>query len=173
MRSHVAGVLLSLACFGSLVGPAYGSAPSIVRVTPRGLQAGAATTLIVEGDALPSDPQLLVKDLPVTKLAVKPGATAKRVELEVTLDPSAVPGIYNVRLAGPEGVSNGEAIGVGNLLELPFGDRIASLPAALTGSIAGSTVMATSFTGPPRRSYRGRCGQSALRFFTTAGRAYL
>lgn len=121
--------------------------PTITRITPCGLQAGASTTLIIDGDGLLPDPQLLLAGVPLGKQTLKPGANAKRVELEVSVESSAALGIALLRLAGPGGVSNAQPVVISNIPELPFGPRIAALPVALSGNLAGSAVMSAAFAG--------------------------
>src|SRR5688572_14226414 len=72
------------------------AAPTINNVSPRGLQLGAKTTLVIDGAEL--GPNMRLLGVPVAEQTVKPGATAERVEVEVTLQPTAPPGMYALRV---------------------------------------------------------------------------
>ena len=60
------------------------AAPAIGRLSINGLQSGGKTIVAVEGSELSADTQLVVAAPGVTH-AVRPGATAQRVEYEVTV----------------------------------------------------------------------------------------
>ncbi|MEX0713533.1 MAG: PPC domain-containing protein [Pirellulales bacterium] len=125
--------------------------PTISNLSLRGLQAGGTTTLVVEGSDLLPEPRLVLP-VPVAQQTVKEGATANRLEIEVTLDAGVMPGIHQLRLATAGGISDAVGIAVDHLPELPFAPEIASLPVALTGRLEGSTVLRTSFTGTKGQS---------------------
>src|SRR5919197_903089 len=85
--------------------PAAGAAaPQVQNVSPPGLQAGATTTLTIDGSDLLPAPRVLL-GMPVAAQAVRPGATANRVQIDVTLAGDAPPGIHPLRLAHARGVS--------------------------------------------------------------------
>jgi hypothetical protein len=134
--------LLILLAFGGL---AAAAPPTINSLSSRGLSAGTSTLVISGSDLLP-EPRLV---LPVAIAAqqVKEGATANQVQIELTLDAAVPPGIYPLRVATAQGISAAVAVGVDALPELPFSPDVAGLPVALTGSLQGSTVLKTSFTG--------------------------
>src|SRR5919197_363107 len=79
--------------------------------------------------------------------AVKPGATANRAQIDVTLAGDAPPGIHLLRVANAKGVSNAAAVGVDGLPQLPLAAQLSRLPAALYGTLAGSASVQTSFAG--------------------------
>src|SRR5688500_7774398 len=87
------------------------AAPQINNVSLRGLTIGQPTTIVIDGADLLPNPQL-VFPLKLAAQKVKPGATPARVEIEVTLDARATPGIYWLRLGSGRGISNPVAIGV-------------------------------------------------------------
>ena len=122
------------------------AAPTISNLSVRGLQSGAVTTLVVEGAELLPDPKLVL-GVPLASQSAKPGATAQRVEFELTLDPAAATGIHQLRLATPGGISNAVPIAVDTLPQAAFAAEIKSLPVALTGSLGGNQVQRTSFNG--------------------------
>jgi hypothetical protein len=115
----------------------------INNITPRGLQLGGTTTLVIDGADLLPEPKLI---LPIgVGQTIKPGATANRVEIEVTLDAAGQPGIVPLRVASGKGVSNQVAIGVDHLPQLPFAAEIAG-PAALHGNLGAGQILRTAFT---------------------------
>lgn len=137
--------VLAVLCLAAIASSAA-AAPAIKSVSPRGLQTGATTTLMIDGADLLPDPRVLLS-LPIAQQRVKAGATANHAEIEVTLDAAATPGIYQLRVVSAQGVSNAASLGVDHLPELAFEPQIASLPAALNGKISGDTILRTSFPG--------------------------
>ena len=85
--------------------------------------------------------------MPIAKQVVRSGATANQVQFDVTLAANVPPGIYQVRVTTPQGVSEPAAVGIDHLEELPLTADIARLPVALNGVLQGSTVLRTSFQG--------------------------
>lgn len=122
------------------------AAPAISKLSQRGLQTEATTTLVIEGTELLPEPHVLLA-VPIAQQVVKPGATANQVQIDVTLDASVPPGIYELRLVTAGGISPAVGIGIDHLPELPLADEVANLPVALSGTVAGSEVRRTSFTG--------------------------
>jgi hypothetical protein len=125
--------------------PLFG-APTITNVSVRGLTIGQPTTIVIDGADLLPDP-LLVLPVKIASQTVKPNATANHVELDVTLDASAAPGIYLLRIASGKGISSPLAIGIDKLPQIQFAPQIATLPVAMHGSLAGPQVLKTTFTG--------------------------
>src|SRR5207248_11252993 len=124
----------------------FGAAPSIQSVSLSGLQTGGTTTLAVTGSDLLPSPRVLLP-IPVAAQAVKPGATAHRVEFDLTLARQVSPGFYLLRVANQSGVSNALVVGVDDLPQLPFAAELAKLPVALHGTLSGSATLTTSFAG--------------------------
>lgn len=120
------------------------AAPEIRTVSVRGLQIDGTTTVRVDGTGLLPNPQLVLS-VPIAKQLVKTGATATRVELDVTLAGDIDPGIYNLWLACDDGVSAPAVIAVDGLPQVPFAAEAESLPVAMHGVISGSNRMRTSF----------------------------
>jgi hypothetical protein len=69
------------------------------------------------------------------------------LEVEVTIAADAVPGLYNLRVASPNGISNPTIIGVDSLPQLPLAESVPSLPAAVTGNLTGSGLVKVAFEG--------------------------
>ena len=138
--------LAALAFFlSALVVHSASAAPTINNVSPRGLQLGAKSTLVIEGAEL--GPNTRVLGVPAAEQTVKPGSTAERVEIELALQSGAAPGMYALRVGSASGVSNAAAIGIDALPQQAFGPQIAALPIAMTGSITGNAVLNTTFAG--------------------------
>ncbi|HVA45918.1 MAG TPA: hypothetical protein VNH11_05980 [Pirellulales bacterium] len=124
---------------------AHAAAPAISSLAARGLPLGTSTVMVSGSDLLP-DPRLVLP-VPIASQKVKEGATATQVQIELVLDGSVSPGIYPLRLATSQGISSPVGVGIDALPELPFSPEIGSLPVALTGTLQGSAVLRTSFTG--------------------------
>src|SRR5262249_28271947 len=100
------------------------AAPQVTNVTPRGLQSGATTTLVIDGSELLPDARLVLP-FPVAGQTVKPGSTAARLVVEVTLADSVPVGIYSLRVTNPQGISNAVLIGVDDLPQLALNGSVA------------------------------------------------
>lgn len=135
-------VVLTLALL--FTGQTANSAPEIRVVSVRGLQIDGVTTIRVDGTDLLPNPQLALS-VPIAKQVVKPGATAARVDFEVTLGADIEPGIYNLWLASDAGVSLPEVVALDRLPQLPFAAEVESLPVALHGTVGGSARLRSSF----------------------------
>jgi hypothetical protein len=113
----------------------------------RGLQIGATTTLTIDGAELLPESRVLLP-VPIASQTLKQlGATPNRIQIEVMLSPTAAPGLYQLRIANPKGVSNPVLIGIDDLMQVPFSTQVSTLPAALHGNLEGSATLATSFSG--------------------------
>lgn len=139
------GLLAGLFVVGGAM-PAIAAAPSVRNIDVRGLQIGGTATLIIDGVDLLPNPRLLTS-APISAQSVRPNATTNRVEIDVTLDGSALPGLCNLYLAHDGGVSERIVVAVDRLPQRPFVDKIESLPMALHGTLNGSTTLTTSFPG--------------------------
>jgi hypothetical protein len=149
MPKHVcstAGMLLvALGCGPGL--PASASAaPEITNLSLRGLQSGGTTLLTIDGADLLPQPRVLLP-FAVSGHRLLEGASASRVQLAVTLPVGISPGMYSLRLANAKGVSNAVVIGVDGLPQAPMASQIATLPAALHGTLSDSATVRTTFTG--------------------------
>ncbi|HUY35317.1 MAG TPA: hypothetical protein VMV69_21410 [Pirellulales bacterium] len=120
--------------------------PTIGNLSLRGLQAGGTTTLTISGGDLLPEPRIVMA-VPIAQQVVKEPAAPNEVRIDVTLDAATPPGVYQLRLATAQGISAPLAVAIDRLPELPFAAEVASLPAALNGSLQGAAVLRTSFTG--------------------------
>jgi hypothetical protein len=120
--------------------------PQITRVGLPALQPGAAATLAIDGTDLLPNPRLVLP-VPVANQTVKAGGTATRVQIEVKLADTALPGIYHLRLANDKGISNAVPFAVETLPQEPFAPQVARLPVALQATLAGSATLSTTLAG--------------------------
>jgi hypothetical protein len=138
---HAAFVLpLSLLALSS----AYAE-PNLASVTPRGLQIGGTTRLVLAGSDLPDSPTIVL-GAPIASQQVRSQA-ANRLEVEVTLDEAASPGIYALRVAGRTGISNPVLVGLDRLPQQTFRNELTTLPGAWTGTIDGAQVLSAQLRG--------------------------
>jgi len=120
------------------------AAPRIDDLSLRGLQLGGKTTITLSGAELLPEPRLLLGD-EVLKTALRDGATAERVEVEVDLPAESFPGIRQLRVANSLGISNAIAIVVDDLPQSPASGDAVAIPSAITGRCDGATRVMTTF----------------------------
>src|SRR5262245_4200623 len=123
-----------------------GAAPNIASVSPRGLQIGQPTTIVITGSDLPADAHVLIAGK-IAGQTLKPGAKPDRVEIEVTLDAAISPGLYPIRVAGSGGVSNPVVVGVDRLPQVAFEPEPKTLPVALHGNVGAAQVLKLTLGG--------------------------
>ncbi len=119
--------------------------PKIEQLSVSGLQSGGATLISIQGANLTSDSQIFVPDIPLVSQQIK-NATANHLELEAKVDSSAAPGIYNLRIVSPEGISNPLPIAIDGFPQFAWTDKIVSLPTALSGNVSGNQTLSTKFS---------------------------
>jgi len=147
--------LLSLALSLFLVAsPAAATPPSVRNIDLRGLQIGGTTTLAIDGIDLPLNPRLVIA-APIAAQAIRPNATATRVEIDVTLGAGLTPGLYNLYFTGEGGVSEKTVVALDRLPQRLFAAAVDSLPVALHGTLGGGTTLRTSF--PAKAGQRITC----------------
>jgi hypothetical protein len=135
----------------SLSASPLAAAPQVTNVSLRGLQIGVPTVLVFDGAELAGESRL-VTSLPLKSQQLQPDASPNRVAIEVVVDESAQPGVYAVRVASSSGISAPLLFAVDRLPQRPFAEVVESLPVALTGSLSGSEVKKTVFTGKQGQS---------------------
>ena len=150
-----ASKLASLVGFTLLLSAAASAhaAPTIANISVRGLQIEGKTLLVIDGADLSPDTQI-VSSVPLAQQTVQPGATANRVQIEVTVAGAAQPGIYYLWLANAKGISNPVAVGVDRLPQQPFAPEVKALPVALHGAVVGDQR--------PRVTFPGQAGQHVV-----------
>lgn len=140
--SRLCVIILSVVCVANVVD----AAPNITNMSIRGLQIGGTTTVVIQGSDLLPDPKLVL-GVPVAKQEIVGKPVANRVEFKLTLGDKITPGLYNLRLANANGISGIQVVAVDKLTQLPLAAQVKTLPAALHGSLTGSTISRTTFTG--------------------------
>jgi hypothetical protein len=126
--------------------PAVLAAPAIQAVSPRGLRAGATTTVTIDGADLLPEPRVFLP-VPVAGQTVKQGAAASRVQIALTLAKDVAPGFYLFRVANAKGFSNAVIVAVDDLEQTPLAPETPRLPAALYGTLSDSAAARTTFAG--------------------------
>jgi hypothetical protein len=144
--SYIAPAVGVILLLWLLPGKAPAAAPEIGTLSLRGLQTGATTTLTIEGTNLLPRPRLLLP-VPIAAQTVLKDSTPNRITVEVTLSENISPGIYPLRLGNRHGISEAVLIGVDDLIQIPFTQQVAILPAALDGRLSRSGTLKTSFSG--------------------------
>jgi hypothetical protein len=122
------------------------AAPSITNLSLRGLTAGQVISLAIDGAELTADSRIVLP-VPITSQVVKPGAKPNRIEVELTVAAEAPPGLYLLRIATNDGVSNPLTMGIDRLPQQAFAESISTTPIAMSGNLAGGTTMRTAFAG--------------------------
>lgn len=138
--------LLHLCAIALLGATAAKAAPNITSMSVRGLQIGATTRVVFSGSDLIPAPRI-VTSIAITKQTVIKTPLVNRVEMDITLDDDVIPGVYNLRLASGAGISPGVVVSVDRLPQIPFAPKIESLPVAMHGTLSGSNIAKTSFSG--------------------------
>ncbi len=121
--------------------------PEIRSVNVRGFQIGQPTVVTIDGADLLPAPKLWLNANAVEAAIDDKQSNANRLVLTATLPNETTPGVAQLRLATNDGVSNSVTVALDRLPQLPISETIASLPASLHGSVPGSGVSKTSFTG--------------------------
>lgn len=124
---------------------AIAAPPTVRSVSVRGLQIGGVTTLAIDGSDLLPNPRLAMS-IPIAGQTVKPNATDARVEIDVTLDDKASPGLCNLFLATDGGVSERIVVALDRLPQRPFAATVEALPVAMHGALGGG-MLKTTFAG--------------------------
>jgi hypothetical protein len=128
------------------ISPVALAAPTVTSVSPRGLQIGQPTTVVIAGSDLSADIRL-VSEAKIAKQIVKAGAKADRIELEITLDASALPGLYAFRVADGGGISSPVVLGIDRLPQRAVSDKTLDLQAAYSGTVGGAQVLQSKLQG--------------------------
>jgi hypothetical protein len=120
------------------------AAPQIQPLGGQSLQVGTTTVIGIDGVELSPNPRIM---LPLTGVVqtIRPGATASRFEVSVTLPAGVVPGIYPLRVATAKGISSAVPVSIDGLTTSTSSES--TVPAAIRGNVAGSNVVRVSFTG--------------------------
>ena len=124
--------------------------PEISGLSLNGLTRGQTTVLAVTGTNLLPDP-VLVSPAPIARQVLRPGATAERIELEVTVPATAPAGHFPLRVETPRGISGALTVAVDSLPQIPFAesspDKPVALPVAISGTLTGQQQLKVHFAG--------------------------
>lgn len=126
------------------------AAPGISAVSLNGLTRGQTTVLAISGANLLPDP-LLVLGAPIEKQVLRPGASAERIEVEVTVPATAAAGHFPLRVQTPHGISGALTIAVDGLPQIPFAEsspeKPVAFPVAISGTLTGQQQVKVYFAG--------------------------
>jgi len=149
----VVRVLPAVACavwMALTTSPALSAPPVVTDLSIRGLQIGGTTTIAVTGNNLLPNPQVLLP-VAIAEQRVKPGATAKRCEIEITLAGDVAGGFYQLWIANSRGVAAPVGVAIDHLPNAPFASRVPELPVALGGMVQRSDILRTTLKGRRRQ----------------------
>lgn len=147
-RRFFAHLALLLLCGVLAPAQTVWGAPTVSQVTPRSLTVGKSSVVVIEGAELSAELRLLsAGGAVISGQTVRPGATANRVEMEVTLAPESAVGIVPFRVATGSGISAPVELAVDHLATVPWNAKVEALPTAMHGICAGQQVMKSQFTG--------------------------
>lgn len=140
--------LLIMVCGLTLISSVAEARPPEIRsVNVRGFQIGQPTVVTIDGADLLPAPKLWLNASAVEAMIDDKQSNVNRLVLTATLPNETAPGVAQLRLATNDGVSNSVTVALDRLPQLPISETIAALPASLHGSVPGSGVSKTSFTG--------------------------
>ncbi|MBA2113367.1 hypothetical protein [Bremerella alba] len=122
------------------------AAPQIDNASLRGLTIGQTTRLTLHGKQLGPDTQVKL-DFPAAAVRILPESNAQKIELEIELSADVEPTHGHLRIASATGISPPFTLGIDQLSEAPFIEKIETLPIALSGHLSGSQLLTTSFSG--------------------------
>ena len=140
-------LLFSMVVLCLLTAISQATPPVLRDVTPRGLAIGQTTTLRFAGANLGGMPQLITSGLPLGDVKVE-SAEGNACTMVVTLAKGTPAGIYALRLATADGISEPVLVGVDALpQQMLVADQEVTIPTALTGNVTGSNIVTVSFAG--------------------------
>jgi hypothetical protein len=142
-----AAQLLLMCSLTAMSSSADARPPEIRNVNVRGFQIGQPSVVTIDGiDLLPA-PKLWLNANAVEAAIDDKLSNANRLVLTATLPNETSPGVAQLRLATSDGLSNSVTVALDRLPQLPISETIAVLPTSSHGSVPGSGVSKTSFTG--------------------------
>lgn len=115
MNSKPFIALLAFLVINGLIGSAVEAAqPVVTKIEPLGVVRGEATKVTLYGDRL-SDATSILLDRPGITVTDLKAIDNNKVEMMVTADPNADPGLYPLQLVTKSGISNLRLMGVGTM----------------------------------------------------------
>jgi hypothetical protein len=137
----VAAALIGLAA------PAHAQAPAVSYVYPAGVKTGGSGTVAVNGGNLNGATSVMIEGQGVTA-TIKDAANAGAITLQLDVAANATPGMREVRVVTPRGVSNAGRLwltaypGVNEVEPNntpPMPQKLAAVPVTLDGQVNGAT----------------------------------
>jgi hypothetical protein len=129
------------------------SVPAVTDITPRGLQVGATTRLVITGQNLAPSATLSFLGASATA-TVLPESTPERLVADIAVPAEAVPALVPFAVRTTSGISTPVPLSIDRLTQRAMSDAAAgepvTLPAAFTGTLSG--------TEQPRIVFEGRKG---------------
>src|SRR5687767_1701667 len=104
-RPRLLHLLPALAAIIGLAAPAHAQAPAVSFVYPAGVKTGGSGTVAINGGNLNGATSVMVEGQGVTA-TVKDAANAGALQLQLDVAANATPGLREVRVVTPRGVSN-------------------------------------------------------------------
>ncbi|MEZ6125257.1 MAG: hypothetical protein R3C49_19080 [Planctomycetaceae bacterium] len=122
--------------------------PNLLSILPAGLQRGTSVEAVIDGRSMSSASQVMISGTGVNAVLLPADkgrrVTSSSVPIQITADAEAEPGIRELRLVTPGGVSNVVRFVVGTLPEVTeqepnnddsISERITAIPAVINGSL--------------------------------------
>ncbi|GIW87843.1 MAG: hypothetical protein KatS3mg108_2167 [Isosphaeraceae bacterium] len=166
---------------------AYADPPQITNITPAGVTRGVATEVTIQGARLAANPRLISELQATVEPSAEPaGDPAAAWKMRLTVPAETPLGVYPVRVATDEGLSNPFLLAVGQLPNvaetepnnLPDQATPVAMPAVVEAACAGNDVDFFRFSGVKGQTVLidAQCARIAsgvdpqLRLTTRAGR---
>ena len=120
--------------------------PRVTNISPRGLQAGGTTRLVISGAELGPESQLV---FPFSNATVKvlEGSKPNQLNVDVTLPVEVRSDLYRTRVVSKTGISAPFILGVDSFPQTAFSTEVTKLPIAMTGNLTGANLIESSFSG--------------------------
>ena len=115
-------------------GPAPASSPVISSLSQPGIQIGQPTSLVIAGNHLGPNAQIVLPAANVKAEIAK--AEPNRLEVNITSTGDAIPGIYPIWVSTPNGISVARPIVLDRLTQLPVPNSGPEAPAQIPGAIS-------------------------------------
>ncbi len=144
-RNHLAVFLLTFWSLQFAVSESIAS-PSISFINLRGLQIGGTTRLLLEGDDL-TEESYAVLPFPILQQESRLATATGRLELSIRLGDEIQPGIYWLRIVNKSGPSDAILIGVNEMPQTEFVERVTQLPISMHGRLPFMKKTRTSLVG--------------------------
>ena len=149
-RRSLITLLPALSALTALIGlaaPAHAQAPAVSFVYPAGVKTGGSGTVAVNGGNLNGATSVMVEGQGVTA-TIKDAANAGAIQLQLDVAANATPGVREVRVVTPRGVSNAGRVWLtaypginevepNNTPAAP--QKLAALPVTVDGQVNGGT----------------------------------